>query len=127
MSQGKRILKKYQIASSGDLSAPFTSEPTLVQTFDRFMLVVNVSGTPTGTLEIQTSIDFVPSVGGDPTNPPQNPGTWYTIPFVITQPAGAPEDYIFDFTEQGLVAIRVNYGFTGGTGSMDAYIAAKES
>ena len=125
MAQGKRTLKKYQIATSGDLSADFTSLPTFVQTFDRFNLLVNVAGVPTGSLEVQASIDYQPSNDGG--TPAFNAGTWYTIPFTLNAIAGAPQDYMFDFTEHGLVAVRVHYTFTGGTGTINAFIAAKES
>lgn len=125
----KRILPVYPIATNGDLSANFTSAPTLVHTFDRFNLLINITGTPTGTLEIQASLDYRPPVSGSaPFN--ANSGTWYTLPFSATDLpplTGGPEDYMIDFTASGMVALRVNYVFTGGTGLMNASIAAKES
>jgi hypothetical protein len=82
------------------------------------------TGTPTVTLSVQVSNDFVPNLQS--TTTPINAGTWYTIQASITpQPAGsAGQVYIPVY---GIVAsyIRLVYLNSSGTGVLSGQFTSK--
>lgn len=123
MAQGKKNLPVFKVADAVPILAPgtYTSLPTLTPTVDRFFLIMNFTGALTGTPFIEASVDY------DPAKYPNSPGTWYSIPFVWTTLAGAPQDYVIDFTESSIKALRCGAVITGGAGDYTATIFGKES
>lgn len=106
------------MANAGDLSADYTSTPTDISTIDRVFLVINVTGTPAGTLTVQASIDYVKN---------QNVGTWFDMPLSLVALAGAAQDYVVDIQETSIKALRLKYVSASGAGSITANIFGKES
>jgi len=118
----KKNLPLFAMASAGDLSTNFTSKPTMISTVDRVMLVINVTGTPTGVLSVQASIDYAPATSSKP-----NTGTWFNMPLSLTALAGAAQDYVIDMAATSINALRLNYVSTSGAGNITANIFGKES
>lgn len=119
MSQGKRTLPVFRIASGADLSTNYTSTPTVIASIDRVFLVISVTGTPTGTLTVQASVDYDRDLG--------TAGNWFDMPLSLDALAGAAQDYVIDIQETAIKAIRLNYASTAGVGAMTATIFGKES
>lgn len=94
-----------QIATSGSISADFTSDVWSVEDADTYAIQIVFSGSsPNGTFALQTSVD-----GGT---------TWTTI---ISQAVTANGDIVW---ENGLCAvpqIRIKYTRTSGTGTVNIY------
>jgi hypothetical protein len=119
MSQGKRTLKPFILANALDLSANATSSVTVIENLDRALLHIKCTGTPTGTVAVQGSVDY------DSQSP--NAASWFDLPLNLDALAGSAQDYVIDILETAIRALRINYTSTSGTGSMTATISAKES
>lgn len=118
MSHRKTTLPVFKMADAVSLGASYTSTPTFIDTIDRVFLVINVTGTPTGTLTVQASIDYLN---------PGNAGTWFDMPLNLVPLAGASQDYVIDIQQTAIKAIRLKYTRTGSTGTMTATVFGKES
>jgi len=125
LSTGKRTLPPFEIVQPTLLTSSFVSNPVSVQRLDRVGLEIIVTGTPTGTVTVQGSIDYVP-----PTvqiSPSVSPATWFDIPLDLDALTGGPQTYVIDMVTTAIPWLRISYTFTSGTGSMTAVIVAKES
>lgn len=114
MSSTKNFIKPYPILNAQSLGASFDSVATSIQQLDRVGISITTTGTPTGTVSIQGSVDKI---------------KWFDMTFdtAIAPLAGSPNDYFFDIEATALSWIRIDYARTSGTGTMSAYITAKES
>lgn len=96
------------------MGASIASDAVLLEFEDNPDIQCTWTGTPTGTLAVQVSLD------------PTNLG-WQTIPFSPTpdQPAGSSGSNYFSLNQTGAAYIRLIYTRVSGTGTLKAKIAAK--
>lgn len=96
------------------LAASFASDPVLLEFEDNPDIQCVWTGTPTGTLAVQISLD--PAILG-----------WQTITFSPTpdQPAGSSGSDYFSLNQTAAAYIRLIYTRASGTGTITAKIAAK--
>lgn len=111
------------LVNNQSMAGSFQSAPVSTERFDRIMLEIICTGTPTGTVSLQVSNDFLP------VNQQQivSSANWNDIPLSLTALTGGPETYIIDMVETAGPWLRINYVQSGGTGTMNAVITAKES
>lgn len=96
------------------MGASITSDAVLLQWEDNPDIQVKWTGTPTGTLVVQVSLD------------PTNLG-WQTVTFSPTpdQPAGTSGSDYFTLNQTAAAYVRLVYTRVSGTGNLYAKIAAK--
>lgn len=96
------------------MGASITSDAVLIQFEDNIGIQVKWTGTPTGTLDVQVSMD------------PTNLG-WQSVPFTPTptQPAGSSGSDWYEITQTPGGYVRLVYTRASGSGSLYAKIAAK--
>lgn len=96
------------------LGASFNSDAVLLEFEDNPDIQVVWTGTPTGVLTVQISLD------------PTNLG-WQSIVFTpaADQPAGSSGTNYYSINQTGAAYIRLIYVRTSGTGTIKAKIAAK--
>lgn len=110
--------------SAQSMATSFNSAPIDIRWQDNCSIQVNISGTPTGTLAVQGSLDY---------NPITNvAGNW--IPILLPAPvsataititAGSPSPILLDLNQLSFPYFRLSYTAGGGTGTMDAYASTK--
>lgn len=121
----KPVLADNNVAVAGDyVGTPFSFEG-----YDRAFLFINVTGTLSGTIAIETSNDYVPP--GSYLNPSDSPANWCDITNtngtpLLTALVGAPQQYFIDFTSTGMPWVRIHYTSTGGAGNITSVYTAKE-
>jgi hypothetical protein len=112
MSQGKRYLAPYLVLSAGDMSqATLTSTVTEIPYLDNVVYQATWSGTPTGTFSVEVSLDgvnYVP-LGLSPT----------------PSASGSASSAIIELNQLGERFVRLVYTRIAGSGTLNAYIAAK--
>lgn len=96
------------------MAASITSDAVLLEFEDNPDIQVVWTGTPTGTLAVQVSLD------------PTNLG-WQTVTFspAPDQPTGSSGSDYFSINQTGAAYIRLVYTRVSGTGTLSAKIAAK--
>lgn len=96
------------------MGASITSDAVLLDFVDNPDIQCKWTGTPTGTLAVQISLD------------PTNLG-WVTVPYSPTpdQPAGSNGSDYFSLNQTAGTYIRLVYTRVSGTGALSAKIAAK--
>ncbi len=96
------------------MGASITSDPVLLQWEDNPDIQCKWTGTPTGTIAVQISLD------------PTNLG-WETVVFSPTpdQPSGSSGSNYFTLNQTSASYVRLVYTRVSGTGSFYAKIAAK--
>jgi len=113
MSSFKRILEPFTLLSAESMGASFSSPATSFKYMDRVMLHITTTGTPTGTLSVQTSINGQTG--------------WEIVPLGMNPLAGVNDDYVIDMQVTALPFLRINYVRTSGTGTCTAVLSGKES
>lgn len=114
MSGRKNTLPPIPIVTAGNMSGNVTSISVGVQYLDFISIEVVITGTPTGTLDVQISHDN---------------SNWVSVPLsstaVIT--SGSPSPIIFENIE-ALPApwVRMVYTATSGSGTMSATLSARQ-
>ena len=113
MSGRKNVLTPYHVIVAGDMSGDVTqATPTNIQYADNVSVQLNFTGTPTGTFEIQGSLDQ---------------SNWVPLVFSTSPVAsGASGQILLDMNQLSFPYIRVFYDRTSGSGTLDAYISWKE-
>lgn len=86
------------------------------------MMEILATGTPTGVIKVQGSLDYSPT-----NNSPAVGPTWFDVDLSLNALTGAPNNYFIDFTETSIPWLRVVYTRASGTGSLDVVATAKES
>lgn len=120
-----KSLPPFQIVTAGDMSGNITSTVTDVRNFDNVAVELVFTGTPTGTFSVEGSLDYGYQAGGN-FNPAVNAGTWTALSLSPTPAAsGGAGSVLLDLNQISFAFIRVKYAFTSGTGTLNAYIAAK--
>ena len=119
----KNQLTKFQNITNAAMTGNITSPATAIHFMDNIGVQLNFTGTPTGTFQVQVSIDYMQDQEGNI----QNPGNW--IPILLPQPAvasGGPGFIYIDLNELSSPWVRVVYVFTSGTGTLNSFITGKE-
>lgn len=135
MSGRKLNLLKYQSIKDGDMSqASLTSKVTNIQFLDDVGYQLNWSGAPVGNIQIQVSADYAE----DYSSPPNvtNPGNWVTL--VLTYwngsvfvtntsiPTSVGSPIYLDMSFLSAPWIRIVYTKISGSGTLEAFITAKQ-
>lgn len=112
MSQNQ--LTPVWIVRSGDMSGDVTGPAVQMSFMDNVGIQVKWTGTPTGTLDVQVSLD------------PMNLG-WQSVPFspTPTQPAGSSGTDWYEVNQSPAAYVRLIYTRMSGTGTLNAKIAIK--
>lgn len=123
MSGRKNALIKYQTITNGDMSqASITSTVTNLQFLDNVCVQLNFTGTPTGTFEVQVSLDHAQDQNGNVSVA----GNWTALTLSPSPAATGSASTIFiDMNQLSAPWIRVVYTRTSGSGTLNAYIGAK--
>lgn len=108
----KRVLEPYVLVNAQSLGASFTSPATSIKFMDRCAIRIVTTGTPTGALALEGSVDGV---------------NFVDLQLNLVSLPGSPNDYLIEMSQTALVAVRVTYTRTSGTGTMTVTITAKES
>lgn len=109
----KNVLKPIILLAAGDLSqATVTSNALQMQYLDNVSLQLNATGTPTGTFDLQGSLDQVNFVS-------------ITLPSTPSL-AGAATSILIDCNQLSFPYLRVVYTRVGGSGSLAIYASGKE-
>lgn len=125
----KSNLISYKLSAAQSLAASFVSVATNIEYQDNVGYQFNVlSGSPTGALSVEISVDYNQDTNGNITNA----GHWVqlfqpdgTTPVQISLAAGLPASSYIDMTQLSAPWIRFRYTRTSGSGSLDAFITAK--
>lgn len=112
MPQGKNALLPITIISAGNMAGDLVSSVLPLQFEDNIALQLVWTGTPTGTLEVQASMDQV---------------TWTAIPFdpAIIQPAGSASACFIDMNQVATPFLRVTYTAGSGSGTLTVKACGK--
>jgi hypothetical protein len=118
----KNTLKKYQLITSGDMSADVTSSVTNIQYLDNIGIQLNFTGTPIGVFRVQVSADYDQTAEGQVLNA----GNWINMALTPTPTASGSADQIYiDILPTSAPWIRVFYDSTSGAGTLNGFITAK--
>lgn len=120
----KNVLLKYAIFSAADMSqATLTSTIVDIRYMDNVAIQLNFTGTPTGTFDVQGSVDHNVS---DPSETVSAAGSWVSLTLTPAPVAsGAASSVLLDLNQLSFPFIRVVYTKTGSTGTLDGYIFGK--
>ena len=115
----KNFLPPFKIITAGDMSqASLTSLITDIRNLDNIALQLVMTGTPTGTFAVQTSLDYNPTTGVA--------GTF--IPLTLSPaPAatGGAQNIYIDLNQIAGPYMRVVYTRSAGSGTLDVHITGK--
>jgi hypothetical protein len=117
-------LLKYQVFTNAAMSgtSTITSPVTNIQFLDLIGYQMNFTGTPTGTFQVQISIDYAQDNNGNVTNP----GNWDNMALSPTPVAAGASGIIYvDIIDTSAPWIRLQYTNASGTGTLNAFITAK--
>lgn len=125
MSGRKNSLPKFQIITNGNMASNITSTVMNIQFLDNIGLQVNLTNASSanGVLVPQTSIDYSQDNQGNVTST----GNWVDMPGSVQQTitAGQPAQTYFDLSQLSSPWLRLQYRRVSGTGTMNAFVAAK--
>lgn len=116
-------------ANTGSMGASITSSPQILYLMSKCSFSFKWSGTsPVGTLSVEGSNNFTLNNALDP----YNTGDWNTLTLNYQGSAvqsipvsGNTGKGIIDITATGILAVRLVYTFTSGTGTLTSYFASK--
>jgi hypothetical protein len=120
MSSTKKVILPIQIVTSGDMSANITQGTTAVTTkpvtniqfLDNIGIQFVWTGTPTGQFFVDVSLDNA---------------NWDTLSITPTILAsGSASSAYVDLNQMSATYLRVRYVVTSSTGTLNAYLTAKE-
>lgn len=125
MSGRKGFLNNFKIVSAGDMSqATVASSVINAQGLDNIGIQTNIlSGTPTGTFDVQVSADHKTDELGNVLVV----GNWISIgsAFQAAITAGSPANVYFDLNQLSSMYVRLLYTRGSGTGTFDAFAVGK--
>lgn len=104
------------------------SQPTDISRKDNLAFQLQWSGNPTGTFQVQGSLDYnpgLPQSGGA-----ANAGVWTSVPVADgggapPQASGSSGQILMDLTEFAFPWIRIQYTNATGTGVLTGYVSGK--
>ena len=114
-----KSLPPFQIITNGVMTGTnvLTSTVTDIRNLDNVAIALQFTGTPTGTFAVNGSLDY---------NTATQVGTW--IPLTLSPApaaAGAASQILINMTGLAFPFIQATYTNTSGTGTLNAFIAAK--
>jgi len=119
----KNTLLKFQNITNGAMSGNITSPATNIQFMDDIGVQLNFTGTPTGTFQIQVSIDYAQDAEGNI----QNAGNWIPINLPSSPVASGGSGFIYiDLNMLSAPWIRVVYIASSGVGVLNSFLTGKE-
>lgn len=120
------VLPKYQVVTSGDMSASITSAITSTEYFDNVAFQVNLTSASSanGTLSVEVSVDHAQDYLGNVTVA----GTWNAISLSPTPSiaSGSPASYYIEVNQTSAPWIRLKYTRSSGSGTLNAFICGKK-
>ena len=132
MSKTKNNLLKFQSITNGDMTTTLTSAVTNIQHLDDVGYQFNFIGSPVGTISIQVSIDYAQDFNGNVTNA----GNWTPLTFTYWNgtafvtatsiPTSVGSPIYLDLALLSSPWIRAIYTPASGSGTLNAFISAKE-
>lgn len=108
--------------SAGDMSASITGKPVWIKNQDNVGIQFHWTGTPSGSFDVQVSIDHFE----DPVGNVITAGQWVSLtldPVIVA--SGAPDDAYVELNQLSAFWIRVVYSRSSGSGALDVYFTAK--
>lgn len=122
MGSTKRNLKQYQVITNGDMSqSSLTSQVTNINQLDNVAYQLNWSGSPVGSFQVQVSIDYNQDEFGNVTNA----GHWTPLALSGGASTSGGSPIFINVSQIGAPWIRVVYTRTSGSGTLQAWVAAK--
>jgi len=120
MSSRKNVLLPKHVLVNGDMTGNLESDVIDAKFQDNIGLQVEWTGTPSGTIKVEASVNHNLSV--------ENQGTFYALTFdpVLAQPAGGAGGYLINLNQLPFAFYKVTYEATGGTGTLNVYACSKE-
>ena len=130
----KDNLRQFQIITAGSMTGTsvITSPVTCIQWLDNVGIQLNWTNSPVGTFAVQVSADYAQDFNGSVTNA----GNWtpillsYLSSGALTQATSIPTSVgspiYLDLNQLSAPWIRVVYTNSSSTGTLNAYITAKE-
>ncbi len=123
MSGTKKTIQLKQLISAGDMSGNLTSPAVNILFLDNVAVQLVWGGTPTGNFSIEVSLNHEEAPDGTVLAA----GDWVAIDLSPSPAAiGSADSAFIDMTQLSARWIRVKYTFTSGTGSLNAFLTAKE-
>ncbi len=120
---GRKNSFLYQLVTNAAMSGNITSAAQNIQNYDNVGLELDFTGTPSGTFYVDVSNSYQADYLGNVTNT----GNWIPLTFSTTPAAtGASGQYFFNITDQAPMWIRTRYVQTASTGTLNAYLSAKQ-
>lgn len=119
----RKVLNNYKLISAGSMASTLNSVAVNIEQMDNIAIQVNVlTGTATGALNIQVSLDYKALNGVV-----VNAGNWISLgsPYTQAITSGAPANTALNVQNMGFPWIRLNYTSTSGSGTFDAFIGGK--
>ena len=133
MSVTKNVLKPFQTITAGSMAGNLTSQVTTIQFLDNLGLQLDWTGSPVGSFQVQVSADYSQDIMGNVLNA----GNWSpiileyiptggTLTIATSIPTSVGSPIYVDLNQTSAPYIRVVYTSSSGTGTLNAYITAKE-
>lgn len=110
---GKSILNTKQIVTSGDMSGNITSDTIGVERLDNVGIQLQWTGTPTGDFFVDARIHE------------DAPWTELSISPSVAA-SGSASDWLISLTQIPYSELRVRYERSAGTGTLEAWLMAKQ-
>jgi hypothetical protein len=107
-----RTIDNYRVVVAQSLATSFNSAATNVQHMSRICYDVSWTGDAVGSIIVQGS---------------SNQSNWTNLNMTAITMAGVTDNGLFDIQVTGVPYLRLAYTSTSGTGTINAYVSAKES
>lgn len=114
---GSRTYGPYPLLSAGSMAATISTNGADVSSLPYGAVEFVYTGTPTGTIKIEGSIDNVPSAS--------SVVTWYDTGVSVTGPSGSAGSQLVSMTLMGYKWLRATYTRVSGTGALTVNFFAK--
>lgn len=99
-----------QLLSNVSMSADITSTDMAIEGYPFYSMQFSWTGTPTGSVEIQASVDHV---------------NWSTVAGSATNTGGTAGSVLIDYDGSAVRYVRAHYTFGSSTGSLSVVLFAK--
>jgi hypothetical protein len=132
MSGRKNTLRQFQNITNANMSGTITSPVTSIQWLDNIGIQLIFSGSPVGSFSVQVSASYSQDLEGNVTNT----GTWSPVLLTywngstavqgLSIPTSVGSPIYVDLNQLSSPWIQVVYTPVSGTGTLNAFITAKE-
>lgn len=118
----RNVIQSCHAVTNGNMSTQIISSVINVMFLDNFLIQANATGSPNGEYKVEFSSDYVQDAGGGVINP----GTWVQCTLNPQAIITAASNVIIDFNQSPAAYMRVKWVPSGGTGTLNIYVTAKE-